>query len=119
MDGRMLRKWCVFGCLVATIGCDRGYMQKLVGRTTTEPAKIVNMSVGGKSFWGGSNNAPSVPVEVAPEVSKKPASADALIAMADVQLDAAFNERTLPGSREELLDRARKVYHKAYQQEPK
>jgi tetratricopeptide (TPR) repeat protein len=124
MDGRIFRKLCVFGCLtVATVGC-KSKQQSLIG-PMPENSKLVNMPVGGntsKSFWDRSKPStptPTMPVEVAPEVSKKPASAASLCAMADVQLDAAFDERTLPGSKEALLDSARKGYQKALQQEPK
>jgi tetratricopeptide (TPR) repeat protein len=122
MDGRTFRKWCAFSLLVAGgAGCSRHAKdQALVGPNPGESPKLVNMPVGGghKSLWGNSG-APTVPVELAPEVSKKPATAASLVAMADVQLDAAFDERTAPGSKEALLDSARKGYQKALKQEPK
>jgi tetratricopeptide (TPR) repeat protein len=122
MDGRMIRKWCVFGCLfAAALGCNReAKQQTLIGPmpNTDSPTKLVNMPLGGsKSLWGSSTG-PTMPVEVVND-SKKPASAAALVAVADVQLESAFNERTAPGSKESLLDSARKVYQKALQQEPK
>ena len=49
----------------------------------------------------------------------KPVSAEALVSIADVQLDAAFDEKTAPENKERLLDAARKGYQKALQQEPK
>src|SRR6478752_5463071 len=120
MDGRMFSKWCVFGCLlVAGVGCKGGAKQQMIGPTPPEPSKLVNMPIGNnKSFWGGSHG-PTMPVEVEPEVSKKPASAASLVAIADVRLDAAFDEKTAPGSREALLDMARQGYQKALQQDPK
>lgn len=123
MDGRTFRKWCALGLLVgAGIGCNRHAKdQALVGQSPAEGAKLVNMPLGGDtkpSLWGNSGG-PKVPVEIVPEVSKKPASAAALVAIADVQLDAAFDERTTPGSKEALLDSARKGYQKALKQEPK
>lgn len=122
MDGRMIRKWCVFGCLfAASLGCNReAKQQSLIGpMPNNESPKLVNMPLPGssKSLWGNSTG-PSMPVEVVQD-SKKPASAASLVAVADVQLEAAFNERTVPGSKEALLDSARKVYQKALQQEPK
>jgi tetratricopeptide (TPR) repeat protein len=124
MDGRTFRKWCAFSLLVgAGVGCNRhAKEQALIGPNPAAGAKFVNMPLGGghKSLWGGSGApAPSVPVEVAPEVSKKPASAASLVAIADVQLEAAFDERTAPGSKEALLDAARKGYQKALKQDPK
>ena len=126
MDGRTIRRCCVLGLLMAAVvGCDRNSKQtNLIGpMPDSAAAQVVNMPVGGgksRSFWGGnSNNGPTVPVEVATEESKKPASAEALAAIANVQLDAAFDEKTAPGSKEGLLDTARKGYQKALQQEPK
>jgi tetratricopeptide (TPR) repeat protein len=123
MDGRMFRKWCALGCLLAAgAGCNRAARQQtLIGPGPGDGAKLVNMPVGGgsKSLWGGSKSGPSLPVEMVSENSKKPASAAALVAIADVQLEAAFEERTAPGSKEALLDAARKGYQKALQQEPK
>src|SRR5258707_775714 len=114
MDGRFFRKWCVFGCLLAAgAGC-KSKQQSLIGPTGGEPTKLVNMPIGGnnsRSLWGGSHG-PTMPVEVEPEVSKKPASAASLVAIADVQLDAAFDERTASGSKEGLLDSARNYYQK-------
>ncbi len=72
-------------------------------------------------MWGGNSQSqqPTVPVEFTPEVSKKPASADAIVAISDVRLDAAFDEKTAPGSKEAMLDLAREGYQKALKQEPK
>jgi tetratricopeptide (TPR) repeat protein len=122
MDGRIFRKWLAAGCLAAAaVGCNRGAKeQALIGPNPAGGAKLVNVPVGGghKSLWGNSG-APTVPVEMAPDNSKKPASAAALVAIADVQLEAAFDDRTAPGSKEALLDAARKGYQKAIKQEPK
>jgi tetratricopeptide (TPR) repeat protein len=124
----MFRKWCVFGCLVAaTIGCHRNSTrnQQIGQMPESTGAQVVNMPLnnGGntKSFWGGSksSNGPSMPVEVAPETSKKPASAESLVALANVQLDAALDDKTVAGSKEGLLDMARKGYQKALQHNPK
>ncbi len=123
MDGRLFRKWCVFGCLMAAaVGCNRNNKQSPFGQMPDGGTPVVQMPVnnaGSKSLWGGSNKSPSVPVEVAPETSKKPASPEALVAIANVQLDAAFDEKTAPGSKEGLLDTARKGYQRALQQAPK
>jgi tetratricopeptide (TPR) repeat protein len=119
----MVRKWCVFGCLLgAALGCNRDAKQNLIGPMPDSGAtQIVNMPLNKSksSFWGGGSNGPTMPVEVAPPSSNKPASAEALTKFADVQLEAAFDDRTAPGSKETLLDSARKGYQKALQQEPK
>jgi hypothetical protein len=44
---------------------------------------------------------------------------NSLVAIADVQLDAAFDERTKPESKDGLLESARKSYQKALQVDPK
>ena len=124
MDGRLFRKWFLCGCLLAAaVGCNhKAKQQTLIGPMDADAAKYVNMPVPGPSksfsFWGRSHT-PTVPVEVAPEVSKKAASASAIAALADVQVQAAFDSHTAPGSKEPLLDSARKRYQKALQQEPK
>lgn len=125
MDGRTIRRWCVLGCLVAaSAGCKNNKQQQnLIGPMPDTGSAFVNMPVtkgGSKSLWGGgSAPAASVPVEVAPPDSKQPATAESLVAIADVQLDAAFDDKTAPGSKEGLLDTARKGYQKALQRDPK
>ncbi len=122
MEGRFVRKWLAASCLAAAaVGCNRGAKQQtLVGPNPTDGTRLVSMPMGGghKSLWGGSD-APSIPVEIIPDYSKKPISAAVLVALADVQLDSAFGERTAPGSKEALLDSARKGYQKAIKLEPK
>ena len=126
MDGRMIRRWCVLGCLLtAAVGCKNSKQQQnLIGPGPAPDGggapQMVNMPLTkSKSFFGGNSGGPSMPVEVAPPVSTKPASAEALTKLADVQLEAAFEERTAPGSKEGLLDSARKGYQRALQQDPK
>ena len=122
MDGRMIRLLCVLGCLLGAVGCkNTNKQQNLIGpMPESNGPQMVNMPLTkSKSLFGGNSNVPTMPVEVAQPVSNKPASADALSKLADVQLEAAFDERTQPGSKEALLDSARKGYQKALQQEPK
>ncbi|MBN9121249.1 MAG: hypothetical protein J0I06_19210 [Planctomycetes bacterium] len=125
MDGRTIRRWCVVGgLLAASLGCKSTKQQNnLIGPMPDAGAALVNMPVGNgksKSLWGGgSASAASMPVEVAAPDSKKPASAESLVAIADVQLDAALDEKTAPGSKEGLLDQARRGYQKALQRDPK
>ncbi len=125
MDGRTIRRWCVVGgMLVTTVGC-KTKQQNLIGPMPPDggSSALVNMPVGGntggKSLWGG-GAAPqaTMPVEMA-ETKKGPASPESLVAIANVQLDAALDEKTTPGSKEGLLDAARKQYQKALKQDPK
>jgi tetratricopeptide (TPR) repeat protein len=122
MDGRTFRRALLLGCfLAAGIGCNRQSKHASpLGQMPDGSTKMVQMPIGGgsKSLWGGNTGA-TMPVEVAPPVSNKPASAETLVAIADVRLDAAFDEKTAPGSKEGLLDLARGGYQKALQQEPK
>jgi tetratricopeptide (TPR) repeat protein len=123
MDGRMIRRLCVLGCLLgAAAGCKNTKQhQNLIGPMPAEPPapQMVNMPLAKSKSLFGNSNVPTMPVEVAPPVSNKPASADALSKLADVQLESALDDRTPPGSKEALLDSARKGYQKALQQEPK
>lgn len=124
MDGRMFRKWCVLGCLAATAvtGCKSKQQSNLIGpMPDTGSSQMVNMPLTKSKSLFGSNNGPSMPVEVAPAEanSKKPPSAATHVAIADTRLEAAFDDRTEPGSKERLLDQARAGYQKALQQEPK
>jgi tetratricopeptide (TPR) repeat protein len=125
MDGRMLRRWCMLGCvLTAAVGCgDRSAKQSPFGQMPdSSGTQVVQMPVGqSRSLFGGGSGGASVPVEMAsPDVtSKKPPSADTIVKIADTQLEAAFDERTAPGSKQALLDTARTGYQKALQQDPK
>lgn len=125
MDGRTIRRALVLGCLLAAgTGCNRQSKHTTpFGPMPDTGTQMVQMPVGGggsKSLWGGSSApAATVPVEVAPPISNKPASAETLVAVADVRLEAAFDEKTVPGSKEGLLDMARTGYQKALQQDPK
>ncbi len=122
MDGRYCFKWFALCCVLAgAVGC-RNTSQPpspfgQMPNTNTPSGPMASV----KSMWTGtgSNTHPTVPVEVAPDVSKKPASADAIVAISDVRLDAAFDEKTAPGSKEAMLDLAREGYQKALKQEPK
>ncbi|MFM8272274.1 MAG: tetratricopeptide repeat protein [Gemmata sp.] len=122
MDGRNCLKWFALGCVLAgAVGCNRNAVQPSpLGQmpvTNPPPATVASA----KSIWGGSGQSqqPQVPVEITPPPSNKPPSADSLVAFADVRLEAAFDEKTAPGSKEALLDMAREGYQKALKQEPK
>jgi tetratricopeptide (TPR) repeat protein len=54
-----------------------------------------------------------------PNESKRPLSPDTLVAIADVQVDAALAEKTPAADREALLERAQKGYELALKTDPK
>jgi tetratricopeptide (TPR) repeat protein len=119
----MIRRWCALGAvLAATVGCgDRAARQSGFGAMPDgSGTQMARMPVGGSNKLFGGSNA-SVPVEmVAPETNaKKPPSPETLVAIADTRLEAAYDEKTTPGSREALLDKARLGYQKALHQDPK
>ena len=126
MDGRHIRRWLLSGCLTAGAlvfqsGCNRNAVQAPVGVPgVAQPVTGIPMTTAKKSFWGGGSGTPSAPVEVVTEAPRKgPPKAETIAALADVQLDAAYDEKTLPASREELLDKARDGYQKALQLDAK
>ena len=126
MDGRTFRRWCALGGLMAaTLGCNRNATQQnpLGPMPDSIGAQMANMPVNGngssRSLWGGSRTPQTtMPVEVA-DNSKRPAAAESLVAVADVRLEVALDEKTAPGNREGLLDSARTMYQKALNQDPK
>jgi Tfp pilus assembly protein PilF len=120
----MIRRWCALGCLAtAALGCNRNATQSPLGQMPDGGGtQMVKMPVGGSNnkLFGGSSGA-SMPVELAPPEanSKKPPSAETLVAIADTQLEAALDERAAPGTKEALLDAARRGYQKALKTDPK
>lgn len=121
MDGRrFLKCWLSGGLVFAAIGCSRNNVPApLSAPGIAQPVSGVSMSMPQKSFWGGSGTQQPVAVEMAEPARKGPAKPDTFAALANVQLDAAFDEKTIPSSREGLLDSARAGYQKALQQDPK
>lgn len=122
MDGRRLRKWwLISGCLFAgAMGCSRNHVQTPLGAPDiAQPVSGISMTMPKKSFWGGSTPQQPVAVEMAEPSRKGPAKPDTHAVLANVQLEAAFDEKTAPSSREGLLDSARAGYQKALQQDPK
>ncbi|MDY3554963.1 tetratricopeptide repeat protein [Gemmata sp. JC717] len=124
MDGRVSFRWLAFGCAVAAaLGCNRNAVQPSpfgqMPNTTGAPAPAPTATA--KSMWGGGSSPAPPPgaVELTPPPSTEPPKAETLVALADVRLDAAFDEKTAPGSREPLLDMAREGYQKALKQDPK
>jgi tetratricopeptide (TPR) repeat protein len=119
----MIRRLCALGCMMAAVlGCHRTPKQTPFGPMpdTGGGTQVMKMPLTPPKLFGGSN-APSVPVEIAPPDanSKKPPSAETMVAVADTRLEAAFDEKTLPGSKEALLDLARAGYQKALKTDPK
>jgi tetratricopeptide (TPR) repeat protein len=70
-----------------------------------------------KSFWGNSTPTPT-PDMVAEAPRKGPPLPSTMVAFADVQLEAALDERNGLTNRQELLDAARTGYQRALQQDP-
>jgi tetratricopeptide (TPR) repeat protein len=123
MDGRKARLVLLPACLfLGALGCSRKEVRTPFDQTFpsgTQPITGVPMTTAKKPFWGGSNK-PATPVQVATEPRKKgPPETDTIVAFADVQLEAALDEKTPPANRESLLDSARRGYQKALQQDPK
>jgi tetratricopeptide (TPR) repeat protein len=119
MDGKRLRKWCLSGCLaVGALGCNRNAVHTpMDGMPGTQPVSGVPMTSAKKPFW---KSTPSVAADVLPaEPEKKgPAGPEWFVACADVQLESAFDEKTNPAFRQDLLDKARQGYQKALQLDP-
>lgn len=120
MEGRRYQKLLLTGCLIlGTIGCS----SRNANVTPVGPA-LPNTGVPmaakpARSFWGGSSPAPT-PVEVMTEAPHKgPIKPETHAILANVQLESAFDEKTMPESRESLLDSARAGYHRALKQDPK
>lgn len=118
--GRCLRGFA-YGCVLAgAVGCNRNAQQPSPYGQMPNTNGSVAQNPPTKSMWDrGSNAPPTGQVEMTPPVSNKPASASAIVAISDVRLDAAFDEKTVPGSKEAMLDLAREGYQKALKQEPK
>jgi tetratricopeptide (TPR) repeat protein len=117
MAGRWISKWSLSGCLiVGALGCNRNSVQT----TDAQPISGFPMTstTNNKSLWGNSTPQPvaEVPVE-APR--KGPAKPETDVAIADLRLQVAFDEKTPETSRANMLDQARLGYQKALQQDPK
>jgi len=116
MDGRLFRKWWLSGCLaIGALGCNRNAVHSPwdpVGPGSPVPGPTAK-----KSFWPSST--PVAPIEVTETATKGPPKPETEVAIADVRLAAAFDELTVPSSRQGLLDQARQGYQKAIQQDSK
>ena len=123
MDGRKARYvWLPACLLLGALGCSRKEVRSPFDQTFpsgTQPISGVPMTTAKKPFWGGGSK-PAAPVQAAAEPRKQgPPETDTIVAFADVQLEAALDEKTPPANRESLLDSARQGYQKALQQDPK
>ena len=122
MDGRNVKLLCLSACaFLGTLGCRKELRSPMQPSfpSGTQPLSGIPMTTAKKPFWG-SNTQPAAPVEVAAEPPKKgPPTPDTRCAFADVQLEAALDEKKPPGDREALLDAARIGYQKALEQDPK
>lgn len=112
MDGRRFRKWLLSGCLAAgAVGCNRNEVQPITG---------MPMASAKKPLLGSGNSPNPAPVELpVEEVRKGPPRPETIVAIADVKLGQALDEKTDPATRQTLLDTARQEYQKALQQDPK
>ena len=115
MAGRWIRKWSISGCLiVGAMGCNRNAVQQ----TETQPVSGMPMtSAANKSMWGNSKPQPAEVVTEAPK--KGPVRPETEVAIADVRLTTALDEKTPDVNRAAILDMARLGYQKALQQDPK
>lgn len=117
MDGRRFRKWVLAGCLAAGgAGCNRNAVRSPVDpQVTGLPATQAK-----KPFFGSGPAQPThTPDPPAEEARKGPPKPETVVAIADVKLGQAFDEKTDPATRQALLDLARQEYQKALQQDPK
>jgi tetratricopeptide (TPR) repeat protein len=114
MDGRWISKWSLSGCLiVGAFGCNRNSVQP----TDTQPITGVPMTTN-KTWWG--NSSPQPAAEVVTEAPRKgPLKLETEVAIADVRLATAMDEKTPDSNRTAILDLARHGYQKALQQDPK
>ncbi|MBA4188946.1 MAG: hypothetical protein C0467_13195 [Planctomycetaceae bacterium] len=118
MDGRMIRKWCLAWCLIpAVVGCRTTEKSPWDAPGGTNSGVMPSVSAK-KPLWSGSSS--NLPVEIATEAPRKgPPQPSTLIAIADLQLERALDEKSQVPNRQELLDTARQGYQKALQQNPK
>ncbi len=122
MDGRRIRKWLFAGCIAAgAVGCNRNEVRDPSAVSSSAmPVSGVPMPNAKKNIWEPSAAQTNVAVEVQPDaVRTGPPMPETLVAFANVQLEAAFDEKTPTASRQELLDAARQGYQKALKQDPK
>ena len=91
------------------------YLNRLIKNNTRKEEREVIVLVTPRVIRTGTPVAVTAP-PCAMESSPK---ADTLIALADVRLEAAFSDETVPGRRDELLDQARRSYQKVLEKEPK
>lgn len=129
MDGRLFRRWCLFGGLLAgATGCNRNTYHDTFGLPKAgQPVSAV--APGGKPNWaGGTPPAPgdgiagsSTPIPQAAAPAKKKGtgfSPETKVAFADTWVEAALADPP-PTNRDQLIDQARQAYQKVLEKEPK
>lgn len=122
MDGRRFRKWLLSGCLAAgATGCHRNAVRSPVDpQVGGQPVAGMPTTQAKKPLFGSSPPQPTFSPDPPPEkVAKGPPKPETIVAIADVKLGQAFDEKTDPATRQALLDVARQEYQKALQQDPK
>jgi len=118
MDGRWIRKlWLACTLIPAVVGCRHTERTPWDAQTGTGSNLMPSTSTK-KSIWGGSSS--NLPVEVAIDLnSSEPPKPGTLVAIADLQLERALDEKAQVPNRQELLDTARQGYQKALKRDPK
>lgn len=120
--GERRNRWGCWGllCLVL-LGCNRQHVQTPVDAAMQTAAwrNATEGTRGHRSLWGQSSPHIQRPVFDSPAPAQGPPRPDTIAILAQVQLDAAFHEHTLPASREQLLDQAREGFYKALRIDPK
>ena len=119
MAGRWISKWSLSGCLiVGALGCNRNSVQPTDAQPISGFPMTSTTNNNNKSLWGNSTPQPvaEVPVE-APR--KGPAKPETDVAIADLRLQLALEEKTPETSRTQHAGSARLGYQKALQQDPK
>ena len=115
MEGQWIRKWLLASCLIpGALGCKstRTPWDAQAGNTSGMPSVSEKRPI--LDLKGA-----STPVEVATDVKKGPPAPSTYVAIADLQLERALDEKAQVSDRQELFDKAREGYQKALQQDPK
>jgi tetratricopeptide (TPR) repeat protein len=122
MDGRSSHLASLAACLIfGAAGCSRNEVGSPLqpNYNGAQPMTGVPTTTAKKPFWG--NSTPKIePVEVVAENREEgPPRPETYVAFADVQVEAAFDEKVPAANRAALLDSAREGYQKALQVDPR
>lgn len=119
MDGRWIRKLWLTSCLIpGALGCRHTERTPFDVPISTSESGMPSLSAK-RPIWEKSATQ-SVPIEAVVETTKKgPPSPSSLVAIADLRLEGALDEKNPPENRQKILDLARQGYQQALQQDPK